>query len=46
MKEITTITLTRDTAKKLKILKIDTDANDMDEVVNYLLKELKREVKK
>ena len=46
MKDQTTITLKRDTRKKLSILKIDTDAKNMDEVINNLIEELKKGVKK
>jgi hypothetical protein len=37
MKDNTTITISRDTARKLKITKIESDAKDMDQVVRDLI---------
>ena len=41
MKDKTTITISRDTAKQLKITKIESDAKDMDQVVLDLIERAK-----
>ena len=41
MKEITTITVSRDTHKQLSLIKIDTNAKKFDTVITWIIEKLK-----
>lgn len=45
MKEITTITVERDTLKDLTILKLDSNARNIDAVIKDIIKQLKKKKK-
>lgn len=46
MKDKTTITVERDTSKNLQIIKIHTNAKNVDNVIRSLIKNQKKKVKK
>ena len=45
MKEKTTITVNKDTAKELMLFKIQSDAKNLDAVIKLVIKKLKEEKK-